>query len=58
MAAKQFIPLFPQVGDSYLSVAQRVFRQIRKVDLSVYIAVVASKSQVSTLKLKANLKKG
>lgn len=48
--SKQFIPLFPQVDGSYLSMAQRVFRQIRKVDESADITVAASKSQVSTLK--------
>ncbi len=48
--SKQFIPLFPQVDGSYLSMAQRVFRQIRKVDMSADITVATSKSQVSTLK--------
>lgn len=48
--SKQFIPLFPQVDGSYLSMAQRVFRQIRKVDKSADVTVAASKSQVSTLK--------
>ena len=32
--SKQFIPLFPQVDGEYISMAQRVFRQIRKVDMS------------------------
>lgn len=48
--SKQFIPLFPQVDGSYLSMAQRVFRQIRKVNPSADITVATSKSQVSTLK--------
>ncbi len=48
--SKQFIPLFPQVDGSYISMAQRVFRQIRKVDKSADITVATSKSQVSTLK--------
>ena len=48
--SKQFIPLFPQVDGSYLSMVQRVFRQIRKVDKAADISVAASKSQVSTLK--------
>lgn len=48
--SKQFIPLFPQVDGSYLSMAQRVFRQIRKVDRSADITVATSKAQVSTLK--------
>ncbi len=48
--SKQFIPLFPQVDGSYLSMAQRVFRQIRKVDKEADITVATSKSQVSTLK--------
>lgn len=48
--SKQFIPLFPQVDGSYLSMAQRVFRQIRKIDQSADITVATSKSQVSTLK--------
>ncbi|WP_029543488.1 sugar phosphate nucleotidyltransferase [Selenomonas sp. AB3002] len=48
--SKQFIPLFPQVDGSYLSMVQRVFRQIRKVDKGADITVATSKSQVSTLK--------
>ena len=48
--SKQFIPLFPQVDGSYLSMVQRVFRQIRKVDQSADITVATSKSQVSTLR--------
>ncbi len=48
--SKQFIPLFPQVDGSYLSMAQRVYRQIRKVDMAADITVATSKSQVSTLK--------
>ena len=48
--SKQFIPLFPQVDGEYISMAQRVFRQIRKVDKSADITVATSKSQVSTLK--------
>ena len=48
--SKQFIPLFPQVDGSYLSMTQRVFRQIRKVDKNADITVATAKSQVSTLK--------
>lgn len=48
--SKQFIPLFPQVDGSHLSMAQRVFRQIRKVNKLADITVATSKSQVSTLK--------
>ena len=48
--SKQFIPLFPQVDGEYISMAQRVFRQIRKVDRAADITVATSKSQVSTLK--------
>lgn len=48
--SKQFIPLFPQVDGSYLSMAQRVFRQIRKVDKEADITVATAKTQVSTLK--------
>ena len=48
--SKQFIPLFPQVDGSYLSMAQRVYRQIRRVDKSADITVATSKAQVSTLK--------
>ena len=48
--SKQFVPLFPQVDGSYLSMVQRVFRQIRKVDKGADITVATSKSQVSTLK--------
>ncbi|MBP3818235.1 MAG: mannose-1-phosphate guanylyltransferase, partial [Butyrivibrio sp.] len=45
--SKQFIPLFPQVDGEYISMAQRVFRQIRKVDRVADITVATSKSQVS-----------
>lgn len=48
--SKQFIPLFPQVDGSYLSMVQRVFRQIRRVDNEADITVATSKAQVSTLK--------
>nr|WP_041914697.1 sugar phosphate nucleotidyltransferase [Selenomonas ruminantium] len=48
--SKQFIPLFPQVDGEYISMAQRVFRQIRKVNQSADVTVATSKSQVSTLK--------
>ena len=48
--SKQFIPLFPQVDGEYISMAQRVFRQIRKVNQTADITVATSKSQVSTLK--------
>ena len=48
--SKQFIPLFPQVDGAYLSMVQRVFRQIRKVDKEADITVATSKAQVSTLK--------
>ncbi len=48
--SKQFIPLFPQMDGSYLSMAQRVFRQIHKVNKSADITVATSKSQISTLK--------
>lgn len=48
--SKQFIPLFPQVDGEYISMAQRVFRQIRKVNQKADITVATSKSQVSTLK--------
>ncbi len=48
--SKQFIPLFPQMDGSYISMVQRVFRQIRKVDKEADITVATSKSQVSTLK--------
>lgn len=48
--SKQFIPLFPQVDGSYLSMVQRVFRQIRKADKAADITVATSKAQVSMLK--------
>ena len=48
--SKQFIPLFPQVDGEYISMAQRVFRQIRKVNQRADVTVATSKSQVSTLK--------
>lgn len=48
--SKQFIPLFPQMDGSCLSMMQRVFRQIRKADPEAEITVATSKSQVSALK--------
>lgn len=48
--SKQFIPLFPQVNGEYISMAQRVFRQIRNIDRQADITVATSKSQVSILK--------
>ena len=45
--SKQFISLFLQVDGSYLYMAQRVLRQIRKVDKQADITVATSKSQVS-----------
>lgn len=48
--SKQFIHIFPQVDGEYISMAQRVFRQIRKVDATADITVATSKSQVSILK--------
>ena len=48
--SKQFIKLFPQQDGSYLSMAQRVYRQIRKADPEADITVATSKSRVSTLK--------
>ncbi len=48
--SKQFIPLFPQVDGEYISMAQRVFRQIRKVNQKADITVATFKSQASTLK--------
>lgn len=48
--SKQFIKLFPQQDGKYLSMAQRVYRQIRKADPDADITIATSKSQVSTLK--------
>ena len=46
--SKQFIKIF-KTEDCYESMAQRVFRQIRKVDRDAKVTVATSKTQVSAL---------
>ncbi len=46
--SKQFIKIF-KTEDGYESMAQRVFRQIRKVDRDAKVTVATSKTQVSAL---------
>lgn len=46
--SKQFIKIFRK-GDSYESMVQRVYRQIKEVDGGADITIATSKSQVSTI---------
>ncbi len=46
--SKQFIKIFKN-GDSYESMVQRVYRQIRTVDPDATVTIATSKSQVSAL---------
>lgn len=48
--SKQFIPIFKQVDGSYLSMAQRVYRQIRTALPAAEVTVATSKSQVAALR--------
>ena len=48
--SKQFIKIFPQGEGKYLSMVQRVYRQIRQVDREADITVATSRAQVSTLR--------
>ncbi|BEU86851.1 sugar phosphate nucleotidyltransferase [Selenomonas sp. TAMA-11512] len=48
--SKQFIPIFKQVDGSYLSMAQRVYRQIRTALPEARVTVATSKSQVAALR--------
>ena len=48
--SKQFIKIFPTADGEYESMAQRMYRQIRKVDPEATVTVATSRSQVSQLK--------
>lgn len=48
--SKQFIKIFPTENGEYESMAQRMYRQIRKVDSDATVTVATSRSQVSQLK--------
>ena len=48
--SKQFIPVFQAEDGSHLSMVQRVYRQIQKVDKEACITVAAPLTQVSVLK--------
>ena len=48
--SKQFIPIFEQADGRRESMAQRVYRQIRKADPAASIVVAAPKPQVSELR--------
>ncbi|HBM5401542.1 TPA: sugar phosphate nucleotidyltransferase [Enterococcus faecium] len=48
--SKQFIKLFKDESDSYESMVQRVYRQIKTVDPDVKVTIATSKSQVSAIK--------
>ena len=47
--SKQFIPIFRQADGTCLSMAQRVYGQIRSVDPDADVTIATSKAQVSTL---------
>ncbi len=48
--SKQFIKIFKSESGEYESMAQRMYRQIRKVDPDATVTVATSRSQVSQLK--------
>lgn len=48
--SKQFIPIFEQTDGSRESMAQRVYRQIRKADADASVVIAAPKTQVSALR--------
>lgn len=48
--SKQFIKIFKNESGEYESMAQRMYRQIRKVDPDATVTVATSRSQVSQLK--------
>lgn len=47
--SKQFIKIFKSDIDSYESMVQRVYRQIKKVDNDAKVTIATSKTQVSSL---------
>ena len=48
--SKQFIPIFRNEDGEYESMVQRVFNQVKAVDLDANITIATSKKQVSTIK--------
>lgn len=48
--SKQFIPIFPQRDGTYLSMVQRVYRQILRADAEARVTVATAKGQVATLR--------
>ena len=47
--SKQFIKIFKREDGSYESMVQRVYRQIKKVDIDATVTIATSKSQVSAI---------
>ncbi len=47
--SKQFIKIFKQEDDTYESMVQRMYRQIKKEDADATITIATSKSQVSAI---------
>ena len=48
--SKQFIPIFRQEDGTYLSMAQRVYRQVLRADAGAEIVIATSRGQVATLR--------
>lgn len=48
--SKQFIPIFRNEDGGYESMVQRVFNQVKAVDMDANITIATSKKQVSTIK--------
>ena len=47
--SKQFIKIFKTENDTYESMVQRVYRQIKKIDTDAKITIATSKTQVSSI---------
>lgn len=47
--SKQFIKIFKKDDDTYESMVQRVYRQIKKVDTDATVTIATSKTQVSAI---------
>ena len=48
--SKQFIPIFRQEDGTYLSMAQRVYRQVLRADAEAKILIATSRAQVAALR--------
>ena len=48
--SKQFIKFFKDENGNYESMVQRIYRQIRKIDVDAKVTVATSKTQVSAIK--------